>query len=313
MKSQAIRDLMFDLVAKGRPEIEIADILGLKRNTIYRWLRVGNIRLPKRGPRYGKRSMSKEQEQALIQKIKSNSSMTQADLKRHIREQYGITVTNHAVSRVLKRAGITRKKAVKRNTEYKVDQGRRFLEELRALHSSSPQTLASIDEASFHLNSAPRSAWAPRGERAVVTRPMVRGTRFSLLLCVCPGVVVDYTLVEGSINSALFTLFVGTLRPHLTLLLDNVSIYKATKSLWKRGMPSVRESAESRPITLKYTVPYAPHLNPVEFCFNTVRNFINRREPRTEVELRQAVAEAIRSLRPESLDKLFSKVIYGDP
>lgn len=51
---------------------------------------------------------------------------------------------------------------------------------------------------------------------------------------------------------------------------------------------------------------YAPHLNPVEFCFNTVRNFINRREPRMEEELREAVAEAIRSLRPESLDKLFS-------
>ena len=28
MKSQAIRDLMFDLVAKGRSKIEIADILG---------------------------------------------------------------------------------------------------------------------------------------------------------------------------------------------------------------------------------------------------------------------------------------------
>lgn len=43
----------------GIPEIEpavavedrLADILGVKRNTIYRWLRVGNVCLPKRGPR----------------------------------------------------------------------------------------------------------------------------------------------------------------------------------------------------------------------------------------------------------------------
>lgn len=86
MKSQAIRDLIFELIAKGRSKIEIADILGVKRNTIYRWLRVGNVRLQKRGPRYRKRSMSEEQEQALVQKIMSNSSMAQADLKRHVNE-----------------------------------------------------------------------------------------------------------------------------------------------------------------------------------------------------------------------------------
>ena len=313
MKPQAIRDLMFELNARGKSKIEIADILGVKKNTIYRWLKAGNINLPARGPRLGKRSMNDEQEQSLLRSIESNPSMTQADLKRHVREMFGITVSRYAVSRVLGRAGITRKKAVKRNSEYIVDRGRLFLDELKVLFASSPGTLASIDEASFHLNSAPRYAWARRGQRAVVTRPMVRGKRFSLLLCVCPSGVLDYTLVEGSINSSLFTIFLSTLRPDLTLLLDNVSIHKATKSLWKKGLPSIRESAEARSITLKYTVPYAPHLNPVEFCFNTVRSFINRREPRTEEDLRQAVAEAIRSIRPESLDRLFKKVIYGDP
>lgn len=92
---------MFDSVAKGRSKIEIADILGVQRYTIYRWLRVGNVSLPERGPRYKKRSMTEEQEQALIQKIKSNSSKGQADLKRHLRELYGITVTRAAISRVL--------------------------------------------------------------------------------------------------------------------------------------------------------------------------------------------------------------------
>ena len=106
--------------------------------------------------------MSEEQVQALVQKIESNLSMFQADLKRHVRELYGITVTKAAVSRNLKRAAT---KAVKRNTDLantKSSPGRRFLEELRALRSSSPQTLLSIVEAPIHLNSAPRFAWAPR-------------------------------------------------------------------------------------------------------------------------------------------------------
>ena len=167
------------------------------------------------------------------------------------------------------------------------------------MHWLNPQILASIDEASLHLNSAPQFAWAPRRERAVVTEPMIKGKYFSLLLCVCPGGVIDYTLVEGSINSAMSTLFVGSLRlgftlPHWT---EQCSVHKATKSFWKEGLPSVRESAEARSITLKYIVPYAPHLNPVEFSFITVRNFIIRRELRTEGHYRQAVAEAICSIR----------------
>ena len=168
MKPKAIRHLIYELVAKGESKTEIADILGVKKNTIYRWLRAGNSSLPARGPRPAKRSMNGEQERILIERIKSNPGMTQADLMRHIREVFGITVSRYAISRVLGRAGITRKKAVKRNSEYNVDCGRLFLDELKILFTSSPGTLASIDEASFHLNSGPRYAWALRGQRAVV-------------------------------------------------------------------------------------------------------------------------------------------------
>ena len=187
-------------------------------------------------------------------KIESTPAVTQAGLVRHIRELYGVTASVATIMRVLKRAGITYKKAIKRNSEYDIERDLRFLTKIKAIFSASPLTLASIDEASFHLNSAPRYAWARRGKRAVVTRPMIRGTRFSLLLCVCPTGVVDYTLVQVSVDSALFTLFLRTLRPGLTILLDNVSTHKATKSLSKKGLPSVLESAQSRSITLKYTV-----------------------------------------------------------
>lgn len=122
-----------------------------------------------------------------------------------------------------------------------------------------------------------------------------------------------FILSSRAVSTApFFTLFMGTLRPHLTLLLDVVSIHTGTKSLWKKGMPSVRASAESRCNSEIYGAICASSQS-TRICFNTVRNLINRREPRIEKELRQAVADAIRSLRPESLDKLFRKVIYGDP
>ena len=41
---------MFELLEKGRSKVEVAEIqvLGVKRNTIYRWLKVGNTSLPER-------------------------------------------------------------------------------------------------------------------------------------------------------------------------------------------------------------------------------------------------------------------------
>ena len=44
-------------------------------------------------------------------------------------------------------------------TEYNVDRGRQFSDELKGLFGSSPGILASSDEAFFHLNNAPRFAW----------------------------------------------------------------------------------------------------------------------------------------------------------
>ena len=279
MKKQPIRDLAFQLLDRGKSKSEIASLLEVTRATIHNWLKAGNISLPPRGPRLGKRKLTMDQEAALLRHIDSSPDTTQAGLVHYILQTFHVRVATSTVAHILKRSQYTHKKLVKRNTEYDVHRGMQYLLQLNSLHEDKLVTLASIDEASFHLNSAPRYAWARRGKRAVIRRPMVRGTRFSLLLCICPSGVVDYTLVEGSVNSSIFTLFVGNLRRGLTLLLDNVSTHRATKSLWKKRLPSVRESAESRSITLKFTPPYAPHLNPVEFCFNTVRSYINRKQP----------------------------------
>lgn len=65
MKGQAIRELMFALIGKGRTKSEVADILGISRNTVHKWLRQGNIRLPRRGPRLEKRKLTVEQENAV--------------------------------------------------------------------------------------------------------------------------------------------------------------------------------------------------------------------------------------------------------
>lgn len=56
----------------------------------------------------------------------------------------------------------------------------------------------------------------------------------------------------------------------------------ASKCLVEKGLPTIAEVAASKSIALGYIPPYAPHLNPVEFCFNTVRLLLRRARPWTE-------------------------------
>ena len=145
----------------------------------------------------------------------------------------------------------------------------------------------------------------------MITRPMVRGQKFSLLLCVRPAGTIAALLVEGAVTGVIFRQFLSTLPEGLQLILDNCSIHKATKSLTKLGLPTVRETADSRSISLLYAVPYAPYLNPVEYVFQSVRQHVNAMQPRTGMELRQAVHDGIVAYEA-SMHALFRRVVRND-
>ena len=84
MKEQAIRDLMFELIDKGKTKSEVAEVLGITRNTVHKWLRTGNVKLTPRGPRIGKRKLSVEQESDVIAHVDSSPGITQAGLAQYI-------------------------------------------------------------------------------------------------------------------------------------------------------------------------------------------------------------------------------------
>lgn len=91
-------------------------------------------------------------------------------------------------------------------------------------------------------------------------------------------------------------------------ILDNASIHRATKCLERPGPPTFKESAGSNKINLIYAVPYGPRLNRVESCFNSIRQYVNRRKPRTDMALHKALEDAVHDLRGSSLPATFEKV-----
>lgn len=313
MKDQTIRDLAFSLFERGRTRKEVADILQVSTRTISRWRARGNVKLPKRGPRLGKRRLTVHQEQTMVAKCESNASTSMRELVTFSSVTFGVKISIATAARILDRAVFTHKKAVKRNTEYDEDKARRFVREIiRPTLERWPSRIASIDEAGFHLNCAPSYGWAKRGKRAVITRPMIRGQKFSLLLCVRPTGIIAGKLVEGAINGKIFRQFLQDLPQGLTLLIDNASIHKATDSLTVQGLPTVRQTAARRAIVLQYVPPYSPYLNPVEYVFGTIRRYVNRCQPRTPQALHQAIQEAVAAYKPNSLRALFDRVAEND-
>ena len=98
----------------------------------------------------------------------------------------------------------------------------------------------------------------------------------------------------------------------MTLMLDNCSIHKATKSLTKIGLPTIKETAVKSSIALQYAVPYDPYLNPVEYVFQSIKQHLNKVQPRTALELRGAITTGIKAYKPSSLKALFQRVIQND-
>jgi transposase len=87
--------------------------------------------------------------------------------------------------------------------------------------------------------------------------------------------------------------------------MDNLKVHHATYSCQKLGLPTVKEQLTQKKIYPRFLPPYTPQLNPVELCFNIIRQYVKRHQPRTFEELKNTIDEVIAKLQQEDLSKHF--------
>lgn len=166
-----------------------------------------------------------------------------------------------------------------------------------------------LDESSFCLNQVPRYGWAPRGQRAHIARPASRGVRMSLLLCVrnnANNPIVGYSLRQGTFNATSFHDFLrDNLRSEGVLYMDNASIHKATHACVKNGRTPIAQLCEAKGVSPSYLPPYSPMLNPVELCFNFIKQRVRRAMVTSVDALTNAIGQAIDQLGPH-VPKMFT-------
>ena len=308
---KSAKEVAFEHRRDGIGVVESARALSVSRKTIQRW-RAQGPGFPCKMLRPQRRKLTPSQEEAVLAFVAERPGQFQDQIVEFVLRTFGIQISQQTVSNILKRNDVTRKRGSRVNNKCSVDKGMQFLEEFRDLNTP---LIASLDEMSVMLNLAPTHGYAPRGRRAVIPQPSRRTVSYMLTLVICPVGILYWNLRSGTIDAEIFSETLKKLPDGITLLLDNARVHHASKCLSDKNLPTVAEIVASKSLTLKYIPPYAPHLNPVEYTFNTVRNLLKRSEAWTEEKLKQQLASLFKSdsFSADSLQKLFRSVREGGP
>ncbi|CAG8575881.1 6594_t:CDS:2 [Ambispora leptoticha] len=144
-------------------------------------------------------------------------------------------ISRLAVLRTLKKLGFTRKKLTNHYSEQLSHLQK--ISKFKKLIPGLPQNkIIAIDECGFHLNETPRYGYSHKSSRAGYIKPGYPGNNHTLMLCI-----------------------------------QNVAVHKAKQSCIKLGLTPIKELSESKNIETLFLPPYTPEMNPVEYCFNLIR------------------------------------------
>jgi transposase len=146
-----------------------------------------------------------------------------------------------------------------------------------------------LDEFGITLTMTRTHARAPIGERVQVTEPFHHGGNLSVISALGVHGVCAPMLIEGAINSEVFTRYVEQflvpcLRPGHRVLLDNVKFHYAPKAL------ALMEAAGAR---VEHLPAYSPDFNPIEGCISKLKTALRTFKARTQRKLTHALAKAL--------------------
>lgn len=145
-----------------------------------------------------------------------------------------------------------------------------------------------LDESSFVSIDSPSMGWA-RGSRRVPKGPPIRRKRVSLLLAIDANGIVAFEVRAGAFNGQTYAAFLARLPTNRTIIADNCCIHKTN---------AVKTVAQARNQTLKYTPPYCPWFNPVEFAFSKIKNAYRRARLEGRAEFVVDVRDALSAITP---------------
>ncbi len=276
----------------GFSEVDLAELLGVRHETISRWWTAysaeGLDSLP--GERTGRplgsgRSLSDAQAEHIQKLINDHSPeklgiahalWTRRAVRDLIRQEFQIDLAERTVGQYLRRWGYTSKKPGRHSRHQKPDEVQQWLEQTYpALEERAAREGAEIlwtDEVGVAADHQPGYGYAPKGERATIEMPGPH-IRVNQITAISNEGTVRFMTYKGSLNAAVFLIF-------LTKLIEGAprKIFLIADRLQAHKTPEVMAwvEANQEKIEVFYLPPYSPEMNPVEYMNNDMKGEVNK-------------------------------------
>lgn len=297
----------------GFSEVEVAELLGVCRETVCRWWTAyvdgGLEALPhaRTGRPMGSGRMLTDAQAERIQSLLRSHSPEElgvaaplwsrravADL---IRKEFDITLAVRTVGLYLKRWGFTLKRPRRHARDQDPEEVRQWLEETYpAIDARAQQENAEIywaDEVGAAADQCPARGYAPEGEAATIEVPD-RHIRSNQISAISNEGQVRFMTYQGSMTAAVFLVFLSRLLRSTTekvfLIVDHLRVHKTPAVMdWQA------EHAER--LEIFYLPRYAPELNADEYLNQDLKGQLNAAGlPHDKQEVRSRIQEFMRQL-----------------
>lgn len=306
--SQDLRERVVKAVDKGLSRSEIVKLFGVSEATIKRYLRLrsetGSL-APKRIPGYPPRKLG-ELQKGLRPQLSAHPDATLEEHCRLWEAQTGVKVSISTMSHAIQRMGWTRKKKTLGANERKEEEREEWRKKAKDLDTTKCRV---IDETGSNIALTRLYGRAPKGERARGSIPRNRGKNVTLISDLSLAGLGEIFFVDGSANGDLFEayaeqIFVPTLHPGETVIMDNLSIHKRKK---------VRELIEAKGCQLLFLPPYSPDYSPIEEAFSKIKSVLRSIGARTREALQEALEYACTTITASDAVGWFRHCGYAVP
>jgi transposase len=298
----------------GYTEAEVADLLGVCRETISRWwsayVEGGLDALPhdRTGrPQGSGRTLSEQQAAALKQRLDEHSPddldiaaplWTRRAVQQLIQQELGIHMPVRTVGEYLKRWGYTAKRPRRHAKKQDPKEVQEWLEKTYpAIEQWAAEEDAEIhwcDEVGVAADAHPALGYAPKGQPATMEVPDPH-IRMNQISTVTNQGTVRFMTYAGTMTAVLFLVFLERL-----LRSTSGKIFLIVDRLRAHETPEVKSwvLAHWNRIELFYLPRYAPELNATEYLNNDEKGRVNAAGlPNDKKELRSRMQQFMHKLR----------------
>jgi transposase len=290
----------------GYTEAEVAELLGVARETVSRWVSAYHAGGPEALPhdRSGRpvgtgRTLSDEQAAHLQQLLDHQSPedlgiaaplWSRRAVRALIRLEYGIDMPVRTVGAYLRRWGYTAKRPRRRSKDQDPEEVREWLEEIypgiAARAAAEDATIHWCDETGVAADEHPGAGYARAGQPATVDVPDPH-LRVNMISSITNAGAVRFMTYTSTLTAAVFLIFLERLLRSTT-----GKVYVIVDRLQAHLTPA----------------PYVPELNADEYLNNDVKGQVNAQGlPQSKPELRSRLQTFMRRLAhlPEHVRNYF--------